>query len=426
MLEKSLAKSLLASLCSEGYFVISNNMLFKYKAIDSAGATKKGSIDAASKDLAISALQQRGLIILSIEAEEAAKPFWRVALFEKVKTRDVVILSRQISTLFSAEITALRAFTLLAQSAENPLLAQKLNAIASDLQAGSSISEALSRQPDVFSDFYVNMVKAGEETGKLSQTFLYLADYLERQYELTTKTKNALVYPAFVVATFIVVMVLMFTLVIPKLGQIIIESGQTVPVYTKIVLAVSNFLVNYGVFLLIFLGVLLFYLWRYSKSESGRNYLDSLKIRLPLFGELYRKLYLSRMADNLNTMLSSGISIVRALEVAGDVVGNRVYKNILREAMDSVKAGQSIASAFSKFEEIPPIMTQIMQIGEETGNLGSILKTLADFYKREVEQTVSTLVGLIEPVLIVFLGVAVGILLTSVLVPIYNIAGGIG
>lgn len=400
-------------------------MLFKYKAIDQTGASKKGEIEAVNKDLAISNLQARGLIIVSIESSEEGKPFWQMALFEKVKLKDVVILSRQISTLFGAEITALKAFTLLAQSSENPLLAKKLNAVATDLQSGFSISESLSKHPDVFTDFYVNMVRAGEETGKLSQTFLYLADYLERQYELTSRTKNALIYPAFVVFTFIVVMALMFTMVIPKLSQIIIESGQVIPFYTKIIIAISDFLVNYGVFLIILIGVLLLYLWRYSRSESGKSNLDGLKIRLPLFGDLYRKLYLSRIADNLNTMLASGISIVRALEIAGDVVGNRVYRNILRDAMESVKGGSSIAGAFGKFEEVPPIMTQIIQVGEETGSLGSILKTLADFYKREVNDTVNTLVGLIEPFLIVFLGLAVGILLTSVLVPIYNIAGGI-
>ena len=400
-------------------------MLFKYKAVDQTGASKKGSIETVNKDLAISALQQRGLIIVSIESEEEKKPFWQMGFFEKVKLRDVVILSRQISTLFGAEISALRAFTLLAQSAENPLLAQRLNTVAGDLQAGSSISDALAKHPDAFSDFYINMVKSGEETGKLSQTFLYLAEYLERQYALTSRTRNALIYPAFVVMTFIAVMALMFTMVIPKLGQIIIESGQTVPFYTQIILSVSNFLVNYGVFILIFLGVLLLYFWRYSRSESGRHYLDGVKIHLPLFGALYRKLYLSRIADNLNTMLASGISIVRALEIAGDVVGNQVYKNILRGAVDSVKAGSSVAAAFGKAEEIPPIMTQVIQIGEETGSLSGILKTLSEFYKREVNDTVDTLVGLIEPIMIVFLGVAVGVLLTSVLVPIYNIAGGI-
>ena len=233
-------------------------MLFKYKAIDATGQSRKGEIEAVNKDVAISGLQERGLIIVSIESVEEAKSFLKTALFEKIKLKDVVITSRQIATLFGAEITALKAFTLLSAGAENPILAQRLNSVAGDLQAGFSISESLAKHPDVFSDFYVNMVRAGEETGKLSETFLYLADYLERQYELTNRTRNALIYPAFVVFTFITVMVLMFTMVIPKLSQIIIESGQTIPLYTKVVIWISNFLVNYGVFLLIFVSAFFF------------------------------------------------------------------------------------------------------------------------------------------------------------------------
>ena len=400
-------------------------MLFKYKAIDATGQSRKGEIEAVNKDVAISGLQERGLIIVSIESVEEAKSFLKTALFEKIKLKDVVITSRQIATLFGAEITALKAFTLLAAGAENPILAQRLNSVAGDLQAGFSISESLAKHPDVFSDFYVNMVRAGEETGKLSETFLYLADYLERQYELTNRTRNALIYPAFVVFTFITVMVLMFTMVIPKLSQIIIESGQTIPLYTKVVIWISNFLVNYGVFLLIFVGVGILFLWRYARSPGGKANLDEILIRLPIFGNLYKKLYLSRIADNLNTMLSSGISIVRALEITSATVGNQVYKNILKEAQESVKGGSSIAGAFGKFEAIPPIMTQIIQVGEETGSLGNVLKTLAEFYRKEVVSAVDTLIGLIEPFLIVFLGLAVGILLASILVPIYNIAGGI-
>ena len=400
-------------------------MLFKYKAIDATGQSRKGEIEAVNKDVAISGLQERGLIIVSIESVEEAKSFLKTALFEKIKLKDVVITSRQIATLFGAEITALKAFTLLSAGAENPILAQRLNSVAGDLQAGFSISESLAKHPDVFSDFYVNMVRAGEETGKLSETFLYLADYLERQYELTNRTRNALIYPAFVVFTFITVMVLMFTMVIPKLSQIIIESGQTIPLYTKVVIGISNFLVNYGVFLLIFVGVGILFLWRYARSPGGKANLDEILIRLPIFGNLYKKLYLSRIADNLNTMLSSGISIVRALEITSATVGNQVYKNILKEAQESVKGGSSIAGAFGKFEAIPPIMTQIIQVGEETGSLGNVLKTLAEFYRKEVVSAVDTLIGLIEPFLIVFLGLAVGILLASILVPIYNIAGGI-
>ena len=298
--------------------------------------------------------------------------------------------------------------------------------VSDDLQAGVSISGALAKHPDVFSDFYVNMVKVGEETGKLNQTFLHLAEYLDRQYALTSKTRNALIYPAFVIVTFFVVMTLMFVVVIPKLSSIILDSGQEPPFYTKVVIGVSNLFVHYGFFVLIFLVLLGIWVWRMSMTEKGKQYLDSLKLTAPAVGNLYRKLYLSRITDNLNTMLSSGVPIVRSIDITADVVGSRVYKTLLKEVADGVKSGLSLSVAFTKHkEEIPGILVQMVQVGEETGSLGVILKTLTDFYKREVDDAIDTLVGLIEPVMIVVLGLGVGILLVSVLMPIYNLAGGI-
>ena len=334
-------------------------------------------------------------------------------------------MSRQIATLFEAQVSALKAFSLLASNVENPLLSRNLNQVVDDLQAGFSISGAMAKHPDVFSPFYISMVKAGEESGKLTQSFNYLADYLDRQYELTKKTKNALIYPAFVIFTFFVVMGLMFTIVIPKLSQIIEESGQDIPVYTKVVIALSDFFVNYGIFVLIFFVIAGLYIWRLTRSESGKTYLDSLKLSLPAIGNLYRKLYLARIADNLDTTLSSGIPIVRSIEITGDVVGNKAYAKIMADAKEAVKGGSTLSGALDRHEYIPALLVQMIKVGEETGSLATILKTLAKFYKREVDDAVDTLVGLIEPIMIVALGLGVGVLLASVLIPIYNVAGGI-
>ncbi len=401
-------------------------MLFKYKAVDEKGVSKEGEIDAANRDLAISGLQRRGLIVISIKSESEKKKFLSFSFFEKVPMRQVVILSRQIATLFEAQISALKAFTMLASNSENKLLSKKLTEVGDDLEAGLSISGALSKHPDVFSSFYVNMVKAGEEVGKLNQTFLHLSEYLDRQYSLTIKTRNALIYPAFVVFTFIVVMALMFVVVIPKLSSIIVDSGQEVSLFTKIVIGLSNLFVNYGFILLIFAILLGIWLWWISRSEKGKAYLDRMRLSMPLFGGLYKKLYLSRIADNLDTMLTSGIPIIRAIDITSEVVGSRAYKSMLKEVADSVRSGLALSAAFEKYpEEMPGIMVQMVKVGEETGSLGPILKTLANFYKREVDDAVDTLVGLIEPFMIIVLGLGVGILLVSVLVPIYNIAGGI-
>ncbi|MCM2339086.1 MAG: type II secretion system F family protein [Burkholderiales bacterium] len=399
-------------------------MLFKYKAVDEKGINKEGEIDAANRDVAISGLQRRGLIVISIKDEGEKKSF--LSFGGKIPMKDVVILSRQISTLFEAQVSALKAFTMLASNAENKLLAKKLTIISDDLQAGISISGALAKHPEVFSNFYVNMVKVGEETGKLNETFDHLANYLNRQYALTAKTKNALIYPAFVIFTFFVVMGLMFVVVIPKLSAIILDSGQEPPIYTKIVIALSNFFVDYGFLVIIFLILSGIWAWRLSATEKGKEYIDKMRLSIPAVGNLYKKLYLSRIADNMDTMLSSGIPIVRAIDITSDVVGSRVYQEVLKKVADGVKSGLSFSAAFERHkEQVPGIMVQMVKVGEETGSLGKILKTLADFYKREVDDAVDTLVGLIEPVMIVVLGLGVGVLLVSVLMPIYNLAGGI-
>jgi type IV pilus assembly protein PilC len=402
-------------------------MLFKYSALDQNGSAQEGTIDAVSKDVAIISLQRRGLALTSIdEAADAGgilnKNF---TLFESVSNRDIVLLSRQISTLFEAQVSALRVFRLLAAEAEKPNLQKVLTEVADDLQGGSPISKALEKHPKVFSTFYVNMVKAGEESGKLDQTFLYLADYLDRNYAVLSKARNALIYPAFVITTFIVVMILMMTIVIPHISQILTDAGQKIPVYTQVVLSISNFFVNYGVFLLILAVIGGYFLIRYTRTPTGQGMYDRFILVIPYVGELMEKLYLSRIADNLATMLESGISMVQATDITASVVGSKVYEEILQEVTKAVKGGGTVSDTFARYEEIPGIMTAMTKVGEETGEMGAILKTLAHFYEREVSNSVDTLVDLIEPFMIVILGLGVGVLLASVLIPIYNISSAI-
>lgn len=397
-------------------------MLFNYKAIDNSGEEKVGSIEAINIDVAISSLQKRGLVISSVTPVEEELIKKQLFFRRRVSGKDIVILSRQLSTLFEAQVPALRIFKLISAEAENLVLRKSLIEVADDLQGGSSISKALSKHPNIFSDFYVNMVRAGEETGKLNETFNFLADYLDRNYEVTSKARNALIYPAFVVTVFIGVMALMFTMIIPKISVILVESGQELPIYTKAVIAVSDFFVNYGVFLLVGLIIGSFFGIKYVRTPAGQYAFDSFKLSVPYVGDLYRKLYLSIIADNMNTMVGSGIPMLRAIEITSNVVGSAIYKQILDESLIAVKGGSSLSNSLSQYADIPGILVQMIKVGEETGELGSILKTMAKFYQREVMNAVDTLVDLIEPVMIVLLGLGVGVLLASVLMPIYNIA----
>ncbi|MEK7101880.1 MAG: type II secretion system F family protein [Patescibacteria group bacterium] len=401
-------------------------MLFKYHAIDQDGHEREGTIEASSKEVAVSALQRRSLIISAIGSAGKHSFFdVDVSFFERISNKDVVILSRQVATLFEAQVSVLRVFRLLATEVDNRKLATVLSTVGDDLQGGSPISSALSRHPKVFSTFYVNMVRAGEESGKLSETFNYLADYLDRSYDLASKAENALIYPLFVVTVFFGVMALMLTLVIPKISAVLLDSGQAIPIYTSIVIGFSNFLVHYGIFVLIALIAGGVYMWQLGKTEQGRLVLDGLRLSIPYIGGLYKKLYLSRISDNLSTMLLSGVSVIEAFEITASVVGNAAYARVLREVGMDVKGGLSISDALDRHAEIPGIMVAMTKVGEETGELGKILITLAKFYNREVTNAVDTLVGLIEPIMIVLLGLAVGILLAAVLLPIYNLAGSI-
>lgn len=401
-------------------------MLFNYHALDQDGHEREGTVEALSLDMAVSTLQRRGLIISSIEPVAQKSPLSiDISLFNKVSNKEVVILSRQIATLFEAQVSALRIFRLLAAEVDNKNLSEVLTQVADDLQGGSPISKALARHPKVFSSFYVNMVRSGEESGKLSETFGYLADYLDRTYAVVTKAQNALIYPAFVIGVFIIVMVLMLTIVIPKISAILTDSGGQIPVYTRIIIGLSEFLIHYGFILLIlFVGAAIF-AFRYMQTEAGQLFFDSFKLDIPYLGSLYQKLYLSRISDNFATMLVSGVPVVEAIEITASVVGSRTYELILKDAEDAVRGGASISDALARHPEIPGIMTAMIKVGEETGELGSILSTLAKFYQREVTTAVDTLVDLIEPLMIVLLGVGVGTLLASVLIPIYNLAGSI-
>ncbi len=401
-------------------------MLFNYKALENSGKRVEGAIEAVSLDVAIGSLQKRGLIVSQIEPAEKETWFSQFSLSNRVSNKDVVMLSRQMATLFEAQVSALKIFTLLSAEVENVTLRKSLDQIVADLQSGATISKALSKHPAIFSDFYVNMVRSGEETGKLNETFAYLADHLDRNYEVVSKVKNALIYPAFVISVFIAVMILMFTVIIPKISIIIVESGQEIPIYTQIVFGISTFLIDYGLFLIVGLIILAFLGIRYLKTPVGKAAFSRFKLEVPIIGTLYTKLYLSVIADSMSTMIGSGIPMLKALEVTSSVVENQIYKGILSDTMMKVKGGKPLSQSLGDHKEIPSMLVQMIRVGEETGQSVSIFHTMARFYQRDVLNMVDTIVGLIEPVMIVLLGLGVGILLASVLIPIYEIANTAG
>lgn len=402
-------------------------MLFFYQAKTKEGEERKGAIEAPSPELALLALQRRDLIIISLTPSEEKEGFLQeFSFFGGIKYRDIVILSRQLATLFEAKVPVITSLEVLAKETANKKLKKHLQEMLEDIRGGLPISQAMQKHPEVFSSFYTNMIKVGEEAGKLDEIFTFLADYLERNYDLTNKAKNALIYPAFVFGAFIVVMTVMLTVVIPKIASIIKETGQPIPLYTKIVIGFSDFARSFGIFFLIVGGLGLALLWwYYLKTEKGRLLVAKIQISAPIFGELFRKIYLARLSDNLQTLLKGGVPMVRSLEITSATVGNPIYGLIIKESTDMVKAGSSLSDALSQYRDIPSIFVQMIKVGEETGRLDQILSSISRFYQKEVDSAVDNMVGLIEPIVIVVLGLAVGIMVASVLVPIYNMTASI-
>jgi type IV pilus assembly protein PilC len=395
--------------------------LFKYIVFDKNGRETKGQIDAHTKDAAISSLQSRGYIISSIKGDDEKTFLEKSVILGGVKNKEIVILSKQLSTLFDAQVSAIRIFRMIAEESSNTIIKNSLTEIADDISDGSSVNNAMQKHPKVFSSFYVNMIAAGEESGQLSQTFEYLSDYLERSYEITRKVKGALIYPVFVLGVFVIVMYLMLTMVIPKISEMLISGGNELPLPTQIVIGTSNFLVNYGFIFVMGLIVGGYFLFKYTRTSVGREALDRFKIDLPLFGIMYKELFIARVSGNFNMMLQSGVAMVKTIENTAKVVDNAVYEKILLEVARDVRGGESLSKAFAKHRDFSSLFVQMVRVGEESGKLSYILGTMAKFYEKEVINRVGSLVSLIEPIMITSLGGGVGLLLSAVLLPIYSV-----
>jgi len=401
-------------------------MLFKYKAKNPAGSENEGTVEAPNLELAISAVQKKGFVVISVFPQESVSFFQKVSFyFERIKFQEIVIISRQLSTLFEAKVPVIDSLKIILEETENNSLRRHLLGVIDDIEGGLPMSSAFANHPEIFSKFYVSMVKVGEESGKLDEIFIFLADYLERSYELNSKVKNAFIYPAFVFTTFIGVMTVILIVVVPKLTSIIQESGVEMPFFTKLIIGLSSGLKNFGIFIAVALFAGGFFLWRYAKTKEGGKILSKIQISIPIFKKIYKEFYLARIADNLDTLLSGGVAVVRSLELTAELVGNRVYEDIIIDSIEAIKGGGSISGTFSKYKEMPNFVTQMIRIGEETGKLNFVLQTISKFYRKEVNLTVDNLVKLIEPMLILFLGGGVAIVVAAVLVPIYNIAAAV-
>ncbi len=346
----------------------------------------------------------------------------KIPFLNRVPPKDLVIFSRQLSVMISADVPIVQALRVLIRQTVNKSLKIVVANLAADVEGGTKFSAALARYPDVFSDFFVNIIRSGETTGKLDEVLNYLADQQEKDYDLSSKIKGAMIYPAFILFGLVAVGIVMMIFVIPKLTDILKESGATLPLSTRILITTSDIMKNYWWALLIaFVGIV--GAVRYIISfPVGRKYWDTLKIKLPIFGELFRRIYMVRFTRSFSTLLTGGVEIVGALKITAAIVGNAIYKNLILETVREVEDGNPITTVFAKSKEIPVMVSQMLGIGEQTGKIDAILARLTDFYTREIENMVRNLTTIMEPLIMLFMGVAVGIMVSAVILPMYSLA----
>lgn len=401
-------------------------MLFNYEARTQLGESKLGTIDASSEDAALEILQRNGLIVLDLKkAANISLMSKNIKLFEHVPKKEVVVFSRQVSALFQAKVPVIESLRTMAAQTENATFKEILEKVTQSVDAGNPLSKSLAEHKKVFSDFYISIVHSGELSGNLEEVFNYLADTLENEYYLTQKVKGAMTYPIFIVVALVGVMFVMMIWVIPNLTSVFKEANLELPILTRIIVSMSDIFQAYWWLILMVLvgGVVGF--WQWISTAQGEAIWSKVQLRLPVFGMILKKLYLSRFADSLSTLIKGGLPIVKSLEVTSMVVGNGAYKKIIEETIDTVKKGGTISSVFKSHSEIPIMVSQMVSIGEQAGKLDSTLRTVANFYHKEVESSMDNLVSLIEPLLILVLGVGVGILLVAILMPMYNLTTAI-
>ncbi|PIQ07135.1 MAG: hypothetical protein COW72_01220 [Candidatus Nealsonbacteria bacterium CG18_big_fil_WC_8_21_14_2_50_37_10] len=397
-------------------------MKYNYQARTKKGEVQTGIVEASSREAAIVLLRKYGLYVTILE-EATALPIYakRLKLFEGITRQDIVLFSRQLSIMFKSKVPLVESLNVLSGQTRNLDLKERILDLSEEVEGGTSFSGALSRHPEIFSSFYISMVKAGEVSGTLSESLEYLADHLEREYHLTSKIRGALLYPALIVVVVLLVITMMIFFVIPNLSEVLIGSGSELPTATKIVINSAAFLREFGWVLGLVILLVIFAAFRYYRSQKGKKFFDGLFLKIPVIGPFLKTINLALFAENLSTLISGGLPIASALQTVGEIVGNSRYKEVIFEARDRVRKGETISSVLSAAPEVfPPVFVQMTLVGERTGTLDSTLMNIVNFYKKEIDRTIDNLLSILEPLLIVILGVVVAGLMLAILLPLYQ------
>jgi type IV pilus assembly protein PilC len=402
---------------------------FAYTARDKAGTIRKGSVFAADQSGAAASLIDRGLVPILIKGEVAGKgkgfSLSKLNFGNKVKLTDKVIFTRQFATMINAGVQITQSLSILQAQASNKHLKQALGAAAKKVEGGATLSSALAEHPDIFSPIYINMVKAGEAGGMLDEVLDRLATQQEKDAEVIGKVKSAMIYPSVITVATLGAFVFLMTVIVPKLASIFEGLGGQLPWYTKLMLTISHALTHYGIYMGIALIGLGIAGTRFVRTPKGKHMLDKILTKIPVFGVIIVKVNVARFARTFGSLMASGISVLEALNTTATALGNTVFQDALRHVAEEVKAGKTISEPLKQMTIFPPIVSQMMAVGEETGQLDQILVKLADFYEKEVDTVVSGLTSIIEPILIMVLGGMVGFIVISVFGPLSALSNAV-
>jgi len=399
-------------------------MKFIYRAKNKQGNVRAGKVEARSLDTAVSILQGYDLIVLEIAPEK--KITFLDGIFGKktrISKRDLAIFMRQFSTLLESQVPLGESLRTLYLQAATPAIKDLVFQLVSDLDSGLPLSKSIEKRSDIFGDFYIEMIKSGEISGRLEEVLSYLADYAEHENDLINKAKSAATYPAFLFGTFMLISVVITVALAPQMISIFEEFGTVPPIGTKILIFIGEFFKNWGILALVFVLGMIWLFLNYFHSVEGRRIGGIYIFKIPVLGEVYKKIYISRFCETAGTLIHGGIPVVTAFEVAGRATGNYIYQKIGYEVANAVKKGESISSILKKdYEYLPPLVSQMVAVGEGTGRLDSILKKVAGYYQKEVDRSFLTMIDLLQPILVVIIGILVAFLVSAVLLPIYQLA----
>jgi type IV pilus assembly protein PilC len=392
---------------------------YAYKVRDRGGNLISGTLVADNEGLVLQRLREQGLTPLEVGKQGRSLNIELTK--KKVKLKELSVFSRQFATMVNSGLPILRALSILADQTNNAELAKTLSACRADIEQGSSLSAAMQKHPKVFNDLYVSMVKSGETGGSLDSVLLRLADMIENEVKLRGKIKSAMTYPIAVVALVTLIMSAMLLFVVPQFKSIYSQLGGSLPLPTRVLLAVSDMFKKFWYVFVAGAFVTRFLFRRWKATPAGRESVDAFKLRVPVFGSLFHKTALARFAGTLSMLLRSGVPILQALDIVSDTVNNKVISKAVTDVQAAVREGESMAKPLSKHKVFPPMVVQMLAVGEETGQVDVMLEKVATFYNQEVEASVDALTSLIEPLLIAIIGGAVGAAVIALYMPMFNI-----